>query len=634
MLIVLKRWGIGYFILLVMRVLFYSIHVDSFGNESWTSILSCFLYAFYFDTTTLCCAFALTTFLSLLPTRWQLQTWYSSLLFFTYLLPIIGIIIVEIIDIFYFSYTKQRSTVELFTTITGNDSWQLVPTFLKYYWYLFLVFPVSIYFVIKFYPKDKDKQLAYWLIATKIKSCFLLLFTAGILVIGIRGGVQLRPSTMLTANQLVAMSLVPLVVNTPFCMLRSIGKKEMERYHYTNTIPYAAFQKVDTLKSAVPIPNKKQKNVVVIIVESLSREHIGCVNTHLPGYVSYMPFLDSLIKNSYFWDNGMANGTRSIEGIPAILSSTPSLNNTAYISSLYNINSINSIASLLNEEGYHSSFYHAAEKGTMGFDGYTSIAGFQEYVSKSEYQGKKEDDDESWGIYDHAFLPWYAKQLTTTNKYPFVSTVFTLSSHHPYKIPANIRPILPPTDSPLRAGMAYADYSLKCFFEEARKQPWFDNTVFMITGDHTSCICLVDYMCLKGEYRIPFLLYDPSNAALKGQNSMIIQQIDVLPTLLHYVQYKKPFYSLGRSMLDTTASNKRFAIGYKNDHFHLFMDNHILFFNGKEAQGMYNTLEDSGFKDDLLLKDSTRTRYMTHTIKSFLQRYSTDLIDNKTIYKK
>ena len=250
-----------------------------------------------------------------------------------------------------------------------------------------------------------------------------------------RGGYKhsTRPITISNAARYVKNPHdVPIVLNTPFSLLRTFNKKELKRYSFfseneVTKIYNPHYVPADTSKF-------RQMNVVIIIMESFSREYTGIFNKDLDGgkYKGYTPFLDSLLSVSLTFDISLANGNKSIDAMPSILASMPSLE-TPYIISHYANNSINGLPSLLKSKGYYSAFFHGAPNGSMGFDSFSRMAGFDEYFGLNQYPGKG-DFDGSWGVWDEPFFNFFADKLNTF-KEPFMASIFSVSSHHPFKVP-------------------------------------------------------------------------------------------------------------------------------------------------------------------------------------------------------
>lgn len=262
-----------------------------------------------------------------------------------------------------------------------------------------------------------------------------------------------------------------------------------------------------------------------------------------------MPFLDSLMTQGMNFSRAYANGRRSIDGIPAITASMPELMDEAFITSTYAQTPFTSLASALAADGYATSFYHGGRNGTMGFDGFAKSAGYARYVGMNEYPDQK-DYDGAWGIWDRPFLKFFAQQLSTEHE-PFHSTVFTLSSHHPYRLLPEDAALFKGGPQPIHASLQYADDALRGFFATASQQPWFDRTLFVITADHTADIDRNgQHYSEATDYYVPLLYYMPS--AIRGEEiERVTQHIDIMPTVLDLIGHGRPFFSFGSSALRT-----------------------------------------------------------------------------------
>jgi uncharacterized sulfatase len=167
----------------------------------------------------------------------------------------------------------------------------------------------------------------------------------------------------------------------------------------------------------------------------------------------------------------------------------------------------------------------------MGFDRFTAKTGYM-YFGADEYPDRK-DHDGSWGIYDGPYLKYCAAMLDELPR-PFISAIFTLSSHQPYVIPKDVRDQFNNTKSPAQNAMEYTDYSIKGFFTEAEKTAWYKNTLFIITADHTHPHIEHKYQGYIDGYRIPMIIYHPS-VKLTPDTDKIVQQIDILPTIADFL---------------------------------------------------------------------------------------------------
>lgn len=323
---------------------------------------------------------------------------------------------------------------------------------------------------------------------------------------------------------------------------------------------------------------------------------------------------------------GYANGKRSIEGIPAILASLPTLMNFDYITSIYSGNKINSISGLLKEKGYSSAFYHGGTNGTMSFDAFVKIAGFEKYYGRTEYNNEN-DFDGKWGIFDEEFFQFAAENINQTQQ-PFFATIFSLSSHHPYSIPEKYKNKFCKGNLEIHESIMYADYALKQFFKTASAMPWFKNTLFVFTADHTSETYYPQYQTNAGNYAIPIIFYKPGSN-LTGIQTDIAQQTDIMPTILNYLNFEKNFIAFGTNLLDTTSYH--FSISYLNGIYQLIKDNYVLQFDGNKSTALYNLKTDSLLHDNLINSEETIKTELENFTKAIIQQYNSRLINNELI---
>ena len=184
----------------------------------------------------------------------------------------------------------------------------------------------------------------------------------------------------------------------------------------------------------MPSGNFKPMNVVVLILESFTKEVVGSLNMDLEGghYKGYTPFLDSLISKSYTWKYSFANGTKSIDAIPSVIAGVPSLVQP-FVLSRYSLNEMEGLAATLKKKGYDAGFFHGAPNGSMGFDAITHMLSIKKYFGQNEYK-RTEDSDGYWGIPDELFLNYCANNFSQL-KEPFIASVFTLSFSIPLILP-------------------------------------------------------------------------------------------------------------------------------------------------------------------------------------------------------
>ena len=545
---------------------------------------------------------------------------FRNLLF---LLGLIVSVLFNLIDVEYYKFTLKRSTYDIFSFMNeGADMYTLIPQFLSDFWYLvilFIAFTSAIYFVHKkienanFKVPDKTRD---W-----IGKGMITLFLAAFFVIGGRGGLQLIPLGIVDAGKFTSPQNVPLLLNTPFSIIRTIGKEGIKAKQFyskdeLNTLfnPISKFTKDKSFQ---------KKNVVIIILESFSMEY---VSDNEKGK-KLTPFLQKLKQKSEFYDCCFANGKKSIEALPAIMSGIPTWMNDPFVSSSYGVNRIESFATYLKPKGYHTSFFHGGKNGTMNFDGYISAASFDAYYGKDEYPNQN-DYDGTWGIFDEPYLQYFSKSLSTL-KEPFFSSVFSLSSHHPYAIPEQFKGKFTDGENPLETTIQYVDYSLEQFFISAEKEAWFNNTIFVITADHTPNSETIEYQRRLGMYHIPLFIYEPS-ADTSFVNSRVCQQIDILPSLLDRLNYSEPVFGFGKSIYQ---SQEGYAIQFLNNTYQIMKNDKLYQSNLETSLGMYNTNNDVLLETNLMGQNKSLDKKMDTDLKAVIQSYNERLINNKLTSK-
>lgn len=605
-------------IMTVTRILFYLFNINFFSKFSFIP----FLMGIRFDWVVISYFFIPLYLLLIVRILFKnkLVSKYAVLL--SKVIFVISLIIITLfncIDIQYFKFTERRSTADLFPYLTlSKDIFRLIPQFLIDYWYILLLWILLLFLSIYFSKvifKEKKNTLNY-------KHRFIsIILTIIFVILGARGGVQLKPLAIINAGEFVSIQDIPIVLNTPFTILKTLFVPSEKEFNFFKS-------KKESKKYFSPVKESKKigkfnsKNIVIIILESFSKEYIGSLSYKK----SYTPFLDSLIEKSFVFTNAYANGKRSIEAIPAILSSLPSIMNTPYIISSYSSNKIYSIASLLKDKGYFSAFFHGGNNGTMAFDAYASIAGFDKYYGKNEYP-YPDDYDGVWGIYDEPFLQFFAKK-NSTFKEPFISVIFTLSSHHPFKLPAKYKNTFKGSELPIFKTIQYTDHSLKLFFKTASKEKWYKNTLFVITSDHCSLSKDKFYTNAVGSFQIPVIFFSPSDTNFRGKSNIVIQQSDIMPTILSFLNFDKSYLAFGNDAFD--KQSEHFAINYLNGMYQFIDNSFILRFDGEKTVAAYNYKEDKLLKHNLINSNKIPSFAKKENIlKAFIQEYNYRLIHNK-----
>ena len=559
-------------------------------------------------------------------------------------------------DCVYFKYTMRRTTNTVFSEFSneGNIGSIIGVEFLRH-WYLVLLFVVMILAMWKCYFGGGSKKtlrrtsmpqgkglLKYYIIQTLCFAIFIPLC-----ICGMRGGATtaVRPITISNANQYVAHPQeAGIVLNTPFSLIRTIGKKVFEIPEYMSEQEMNALYSPVIIPNFSPslnnsssslIPNSSKKNVVILIVESFGREYIGGYNKWLDGgkYKGYTPFVDSLMQHSQTFLYSYCNGRKSIDGMPSILSGIPMFIEPFFLTPA-SMNDVSGIAGELKNKGYYSAFFHGADNGSMGFEAFARKTGFTDYFGRTEYNADKrfngdKDFDGMWAIWDEPFLQFFATKMSEF-KQPFVSAVFTASSHHPYKVPEEYKDIYKEEGIVIHKCIRYTDNAIRRFFEKAKTQPWYKNTLFVITSDHTNLSDHAYYQTDLGGFCSPIIFFDPSGDMKPGMRDAIAQQIDIMPTVLSYLGYDRPYVAFGCDLL-TTTDEDTWAVNYLNGIYQYVKGDWLLQFDGQKAKALYRFRTDLLLKDNLLTKEPKIAADMERQVKAIIQSYMTRMVNNQLV---
>jgi phosphoglycerol transferase MdoB-like AlkP superfamily enzyme len=614
------------------RVGFYLFNHKMFPGITAGQFLSIMKGGLLFDISAVVYINMLFILLQIIPFDFRYNEGYQKVLRWVFFITNGLAIAVNSMDFVYYRFVFKRATADVFKTFEHEAN--LVKMFFKYmfdYWpaVIFCLFTwfimVYLYNKVKVRKPVPDNRIAYYGI-----NILFIPMVLGLAIGGARGGYRhsTRPITISNAARYVSSPRdVAIVLNTPFSLMRTSGKKPLIKYAFYDR------NELDKLFNphyipAVTCPFKKG-NVVIIILESFAREYIGFFNKDLEGgsYSGFTPFIDSLLQESMTFDVSLGNGKKSIDAMPSILASLPSLE-TPYIISHYANNNINGLASLLKRKGYYSTFFHGAPNGSMGFDSFSKMAGFDDYTGLDQYPYKN-DFDGMWGVWDEPFFHFFAEQMGKFPQ-PFLATIFSISSHHPFKVPEKYKDKFKKGTAPIVEVVGYTDFALREFFDEISDAPWFSNTLFVITADHTNESLHKEFQNDFGSYCIPIIFYKPGSD-LKGVKKRIAQQIDIMPTILSYLNFDEEYIGFGNNLLDD--SYESFAFNSNGSTYHLYMKDHILEMVDNKPVGLFNYKDDRFLEKNLIGQEPDMTMIMETKLKAIIQSYNERLIDNDLVVR-
>ena len=536
-------------------------------------------------------------------------------------------------DTVYFRFTGRRTTATVFSEFGNEDNLlSIVLEEVAMHWWLLVVFALLVWGMARLYRTPQPQPLSGRLLRYYATRLAALVVAAPLCIFGIRGGIgsAVRPITISNANQYVNRPVeAAVVLNTPFSIIRTIGKKPFEEPQYmADDEMQRLFDPVHTPADTVTF---KPKNVVVMIIESFGKEYIGSLNRDLQGYEGFTPFTDELVSRSLTFGHSYSNGRKSIDGMPSVLSGIPMFIEPFFLTPA-SLNNVSGLAGELGKKGYETAFFHGAPNGSMGFQAFARATGFKEYYGKIEYEREEGsgDFDGTWAIWDEPFMQYYCRVMGRMRE-PFMTALFTASSHHPFVIPQEYRDSFPEGKQPIHKCIRYTDHALRRFFESAQREPWFANTLFVITADHTNQSDMARYQTDLGLFEVPVIFYAPGDSTLTGlRNDVIAQQIDIMPTVLGYLGYDLPYVAFGCDLLSTPPT-ETFAVNY-NGIYQYVKGNYLMQFDGSKPTAMYRFREDQLLKHNLLTDAPADTvAIMGNELKAIIQQYMQRMNSNRLV---
>ena len=620
--VLLYRIFLVYIFYFVARALFLFYNFSILGVDSISEFFRLYYYGLAFDTTAILYVNSLFILLSITPVRGTTSKKYQIFLLYFYFVTNLIAYSFNFIDFIYYKYNYSRTTITVVDVLKDESNVSgMLFRFLFTYWHVLVLFILAAYLWIYLYKKynitasNENIKAKYYYSTSVLAIIIITVLSVG----GIRGGdfnESTRPINLVDANRHVKeIKQADFVLNTPFAFIRTLSANTFKRVSYD-----ISSDQIDHFVSPIKHYTTNEKstpNIVLIITESFGREYSGSFNKDMgiENYTSYTPFIDSLAAHSLIFPNAFANGYKSIHGMSSILSGIPSFNG-AFTSSSYSNQEIESVVSILNELDYDTSFFHGAANGSMGFLGFGNILGFDNYYGRTEYNND-DDFDGTWGIWDEKFLN-FTKEVLNEKEQPFFSTIFTVSSHDPYKIPKEYEGKFPKGNVQMHQSIGYTDYSFKTFFEASKNEDWFNNTIFIITADHGNQTDYNEYKQIINRTATPILIYKPDNS-LAGVKKELAQQIDIYPTIIDLIGYDQPFRSWGRSLINDTIIPP-FTINFGVSGYILQRGNYICFFDGEKTTGFYD-INDKDLKINLIEQSNSQMDTLEIVTKAFIKDF-------------
>lgn len=513
------------------------------------------------------------------------------------------------IDIFYFRFQLQRSNADLLYVFRdplqyGNSNvwWMALGGFLLLLFCFTWIFK-AMRTLVRMQAAEKTSAII-------LTFCVLLLFLVTSVITGTKKFLPNYPLTKLPSIQL------PLAQNSLLNFVYSA-------YRINETsIPAIYYMDEQTLANTFSIYQKNDqpsspKNIVLFIMESVPLEFFSDSSPYKPA----LPFLDSLIKKSRFFNNAFSYSYSSNKGITAILGGIPTLTDLPLYHSGYASISKTAPGKALAQNNYSSAFFIGDNYDDFGFAKCARWLGFGKYYSMEDIPNYKSLEQHTMGLHDEYVMNFMQQQLTSLPE-PFLAVQYNISTHYPNDVPAHFKKDNKAGNTtPPMLSMQYYDACLKTFFENASQQPWFENSVFIFCSDHWAQphekVINIDKV---DALRIPIFIYDPSSAIPETIQTPV-SQLDILNTILYYGGYSKSFISYGKNLKEADSNRVVFS-KLNGSVYQAINKDHVLGFNAAEGKALYlyDYMSDPG-KQQNILSDTLlpQNKVMLQKMKAFLQ---------------
>lgn len=593
-------------VFMVARVVFLVVNYASFGSHLTMGLLGdMFRGGLTFDLSALVCVNAVYILMMLLPWSGKERRGYQLAAKLVFVFANSVALLANLADTYLFRFSGRRTTAVVLRDFHGGEDW--VSLFRGEEFglvLLILLFLLLVWGMWKFYCHPQSQSRVNSAVYYPVQVVLLLLALL-LSFFAVRGSVSLgsRPVALDHANRYVCRPVeASVVLNTPFSVIRTIGKKPLDVPDY---MPDAEMETLfSPLRLPAPAKRFNPKNVVVFVLENLGMEHFDLFyrSPDEDGDRRVAPFLNSLARQGYAFSYSFGNGQEKLDGMTATLASVPPFVEPLFVSPAY-LTKVNGLAGELGRgKGYRTAFFYGAENGSEGIRTLAHAVGFEEYYGCTEYVkdagfGASAASDGVGMVCDDEFFRFFCDKLTSFGQ-PFMAAVLNVSSGSSSDVPEHGGPHITEGVSPIYKGIRYTDYAMQRFFEQAKMQSWFDNTLFVVTADYAGRAELPKYQTDYGASSVPVIFYDPG-ADLRGRGKGVAQQMDIMPTVLGYLGYDKPYVSFGCDLFETPVE-KQFAVNLMNGVYQFFQGDYVLQFDGEKVVAVYDYRADPLQKHNIM----------------------------------
>jgi|GEM_PF-955245 len=545
----------------------------------------------------------------------QLNAIAKTLALWAFVLPLAVASLLNLADIFYFPFHRQRANADLLyvtghpfqKTFVQNPGWTILALLIAGLICLLLFrFALSL---VRQLPVRKSSAL----------------FFSGMPVALAIVWAMLRPGMVMPNYPLTGIrsSSLVYVQQSAGTLLYSVYRHKDARVDSLYYMPHAEARALQPLwKNSKPMQvDAPKRNIVLFIMESVPADYFDMDSPfRLP-----MPFMDSIRRHARYYKNAYSYSHHSNKGIVAILAGMPTLTEVPVYHSPYTRLPVTGIGHRLKDSGYTSLFFIGDDYDDFGFAKCVNWLGFNTYYCREDIPGNSGMESHTMGLHDEYVLEFMGNQLQRQRQ-PFLAVHYNTSTHYPNDLPSSYkRRIWPDGLSPQMKSMLYYDECLKDFFRKAMKEPWFNNTVFLFCSDHWMYPDERKPSAhARQHFRIPIMWYDPRDP--NGKNiRQPVSQLDMLNTMLLLSGNKQPFISYGEKVTTIDTTGNRVLYMRENAGTYQALDSqYLLRFNtvhGK-AESLFDYKSDPLLRKNVLGKTGAVEIRLIRSMQAFLQQLS------------
>ncbi|MFW2551649.1 LTA synthase family protein [Aliarcobacter butzleri] len=544
------------------RFFFYLLYFERFNDISLSESLLTFIYGLRMDTIVICIILVIPTiFLAITP---KIFSNFISKFLSIYIL--FFLLIALFIECASFPFFAQYDLRPNYLFIEYLEYPQEVTSLLfKDYKFQFIAVFILIIATIKIYSKSKFINFEQVFKQNYVSRILILVPILLILFLGIRSSLGHRPVNIsdalystnrvineITKNSLHSLGYAYYSNKKAENNISKYGKIDIkEAYKVASLaigIDYKDEKKPFYREVKSKLASKKQKNLVIFIQESMGAQFTGFI-----GKQNFTPNLDNLAQDYLSFTNLYSNGTRSVRGLAALTSGTLPINGIEVIKRNKSQEGYFTIASLLKPYGYKSSFIYGGEARFDNMKGWYLGNGFDEVIEQKDFTNPIFTS--TWGVSDEDLVIKANEKFKSyyENKEKFVSVMFSSSNHMPFELPdgkIEFEKNIPKTS--VENAIKYADFAIGKFFELAKKEDYFKDTVFVVIADHNVRV-YGDQIVPIDMFQIPAVIVSSDIPHQIFTN--LTSQSDVLATALDLIGIDLSYPILGNSIFKDNKKN-------------------------------------------------------------------------------